>query len=353
MLAPDTLIHNRYRIVRLMGEGGMGTVYEAIDERLGYSVALKQTLVGGPAPMEHTFEREAQQLARLRHPALPVVSDFFTDEAGQFLVTSFVPGDDLAKQLAVRGKAFFLEQMLRWADELLDVLEYLHSRQTPVLHRDIKPQNLKVGKRGELILLDLGLVKDSPLPTSHARGVSSGFGYTPLEQIQGEGTDPRSDLYALAATLYHLATNHPPADALRRASYLARRQPDPLRPPREINPLLPFTFANLLIAALSLDPAGRPSSAQAMRFAMYEERTGKAKALPILQPAVERTMPIVEKAAAKPKRQSQLITALPEPTQPLPHVATRSKNKPIWYLWMAGATLAIILFGGGAWWLAA
>ncbi len=105
MLQPDTLVHDRYRIVRLLGQGGMGAVYEAVDERLGARVALKQMLARD-AGLDKAFEREARLLAGLRHPALPVVSDFFADANGQFLVMQFIPGDDLAVTLRRRDKPF-------------------------------------------------------------------------------------------------------------------------------------------------------------------------------------------------------------------------------------------------------
>src|SRR5262245_46246484 len=124
MLAPDTLIQQRYRIVRLIGQGGMGAVYQAVDQRLGNVVALKQTLVSDgaeqhAAALRRAFEREARLLAGLRHPALPRVSDYFADDTGQFLVMEFIPGNDLATMLATRGGPFPLEDVLRWAGQLL------------------------------------------------------------------------------------------------------------------------------------------------------------------------------------------------------------------------------------------
>ena len=136
VFAPDTVVHGRYRIVGPIGRGGMGAVYEAIDERLGNRVALKQTLVEGEVA-ERAFEREAKLLAGLRHPALPVVSDFFVEAQGRFLVMQYIPGKTLAELAEERGASFPVDQVLRWADELLRALEYLHGRQPPILHRDI------------------------------------------------------------------------------------------------------------------------------------------------------------------------------------------------------------------------
>jgi serine/threonine protein kinase len=141
MLEPDTLVYNRYRIIRHIGQGGMGAVYEAFDQSLSNRVALKQTFVGDTQG-NRAFEHEAQLLARLRHLALPKVIDHFVDGAEQFLVMEFIPGEDLGALLDERGAPFPVEAVLEWADQLLNVLEYLHTQLPPVIHRDIKPQNL-------------------------------------------------------------------------------------------------------------------------------------------------------------------------------------------------------------------
>src|SRR5215210_2776852 len=158
MLDPATLIQGRYQIIKKIGEGGMGAVYEAVDKRLSSTVALKQTLVRGER-LERAFEREAQLLANLRHPALPRVIDYFSEDQAQFLVMEFIPGEDLGESLEFDNPPFPLEEILRWADSLLDALDYLHSQTPPIIHRDIKPQNLKLTASGEIVLLDFGLAK--------------------------------------------------------------------------------------------------------------------------------------------------------------------------------------------------
>src|SRR5215207_10101564 len=125
----------------------MGAVYRATDEQSQRSVAIKH-LLGDTPQAQAAFEREAHLLAQLSHRALPSVVDFFSDSDGQFLVMTFVPGADLAEQLARRGEAFPLESVLGWADDLLDLLTYLHTRQPSVVHRDIKPRNLKLNAEG-------------------------------------------------------------------------------------------------------------------------------------------------------------------------------------------------------------
>src|SRR6185369_10535719 len=221
MLTEGTILQSRYRIIRQLGQGGMGAVYEAVDERLDTTVALKETLFTDEK-LRKQFEREARLLARLHHPALPRVSDHFNEGEGQFLVMQYIAGEDLAEMLTQRNAPFPQEEVLRWADQLCDALDYLHTQEPQIIHRDIKPQNLKLTARGQIVLLDFGLAKGSVGLMTAVTTSASIFGYTPnyapLEQVQGLGTDARSDIYALAATLFHLLTNVKPPDALSRAA---------------------------------------------------------------------------------------------------------------------------------------
>src|SRR5215210_3207353 len=230
MLSPETVLQSRYRIVRQLGQGGMGAVYEAIDQRLDTTVALKETLFTDER-LRKQFEREARLLARLHQPALPRVSDHFSENDGQFLVMQFIPGDDLSEMMTLKRGPFPVDQVLTWADQLLDALDYLHTQEPQIIHRDIKPQNLKLTARGQIILLDFGLAKGTAGEMSKVAGTGSVLGYTPtyapIEQIHSTGTDPRSDLYSLAATLYHLITGVTPPDALFRASAVIGGQSDP------------------------------------------------------------------------------------------------------------------------------
>src|SRR5439155_26585256 len=126
---------------------GMGIVYEAKDQRLKCSVALKQSCFSD-SRLEKAFEREARLLADLKHPALPKVMDHLTDESGQFLVMEYIPGDDLQEILLRDDRPFSIAKVMIWADQLLDALEYLHAHQPMILHRDIKPSNLKLSEHG-------------------------------------------------------------------------------------------------------------------------------------------------------------------------------------------------------------
>ncbi len=268
MIETGKILQQRYRIDKQIGQGGMGAVYVATDERFGSTVAIKETLCMDDN-YRKAIEREARLLNSLKHTALPRVSDHFLEENGQFLVMEYIPGEDLAFMLERDSKPFSVEQVLIWADQLLDALDFLHNQQNPVIHRDIKPQNLKITAKGQIILLDFGLAKGNTTDAAHHTAAKSIFGYSrnyaSLEQIQGTGTDPRSDLYSLAATLYHLLTGQPPEDALTRAMSVLSNQPDPLAPAHFIRGDIPTGFSGVLHNALDLNASARPQSASEMR----------------------------------------------------------------------------------------
>jgi len=273
MLSPETILQGRYRIVRQLGQGGMGAVYEAIDQRLDTTVALKETLFTDER-LRKQFEREARLLARLHHPALPRVSDHFSESDGQFLVMQFIPGDDLSEMMNRKRGPFPAGQVLTWADQLLDALDYLHTQDPQIVHRDIKPQNLKLTSRGQIILLDFGLAKGQAGDISRVTTSASIFGYTPnyapLEQIQGLGTDSRSDLYSLGATLYHLMTGVKPPDALTRAAALVNGQADPLVPASQANGAVAPDVDAVLSKAMAQNREQRYATAADMRNALHE-----------------------------------------------------------------------------------
>ena len=271
MIAPNTILQNRYQIIRQIGQGGMGAVYMARDQRLHSVVALKESFYSDEQ-MRRAFEREAELLANLHHPALPNVIDHFREGDVQFLVMQFIPGEDLGAMMESKGGPFSPDEVTAWADQLLDALDYLHTQEPPIIHRDIKPQNMKLTGRGQIILLDFGLAKGTAGQMTSIGASSSVFGFTPnfapLEQIQSAGTDARSDLYALAATLYYLMTGVVPPDALTRASSLVRGQPDPLKPASEVNAQIPAPVAAVLHAAMAQNPDERPQTAASIREAL-------------------------------------------------------------------------------------
>jgi serine/threonine protein kinase len=341
MLPTNTILQGRYRILNLLGAGGMGAVYEALDERLQITVALKETHSTDDR-LRRQFEQEAHLLAQLQHPALPRVSDHFVEGDRAFLVMQYISGNDVAAIIAQQPGPFPRNQVVAWADQLLDALVYLHSRDRQVIHRDIKPHNLKVTENGRIALLDFGLAKRH---SHESTGVDSGisvFGYTrcyaPLEQIQNEGTSPQSDIYALGATLYHLLTGVKPADALARATALINGRPDPLRPANEIHGAVGHELTALLNRALAQNPDKRYRSAVEFREAL--RRLGRTS----MKETVIETTSKVESCEAEHDgitvvRSARLLSTNAMPAQNKP--AQRTKGA------LFAMALVLLLFGTG------
>ena len=369
MLAANTVLQGRYRIVSQLGQGGMGAVYEAVDERLDTIVALKETLFTDEK-LRKQFEREARLLARMHHPALPRVSDHFNESDGQFLVMQYVAGEDLAAMLTQRNGPFPQEEVLRWADQLCDALDYLHTQDPQIIHRDIKPQNLKLTARGQIVLLDFGLAKGAAGQMSVVTTSASIFGYTPnyapLEQVQGLGTDPRSDIYALAATLFHLMTNVKPPDALSRASAIVNGLPDPLPLANQVTAQVSAAVAAVLSQGMSQKRDDRFATASEMRDAfrvasaqplgeaatvLIAGAAGRADAGTVLPGRAtklpgDQTSPLGSEArtlVAADATNIRKSTSTSE-TATLIQSASRGKSPRAWF----GAALLLLLIVGGA-----
>lgn len=273
-------LRDRYLVKEIIGAGGMGSIYLAEDTRLpGRLCALKEVQQDPSIPEQlraqsrKQFYREASVLARLDHPNLPKVSDYFSDEARDYLVMDFVPGQDLKRLMdraRRKGRFLPLEDVLSWTAQLLDALAFLHRQDPPVIHRDIKPSNLKITPDGLLKLVDFGLVKQM-VPDEVTVTVIQGRGtalYTPLEQYGGDTghTDPRTDLYAFGATVYHLLTNRPPTEAKQR--FL---RPTSLIPPSEVNPAVPTAVEEAVLWAMALHPDDRPQDVQELQQVLEAE----------------------------------------------------------------------------------
>ncbi len=304
-LKAGEVLRGRYKIRRIIGQGGMGSIYLADDLRLeGRLCALKEVEHDRSLPVElmrearDQFLREATVLARLDHPNLPKVSDFFSIGSRDYLVMDFVPGKDLRViMLEARHAGTFLDEqdVLNWGSQLSDALDYLHSQDPPILHRDIKPSNLKLTPSGMVKLVDFGLVK-LLAPGEVTITVLQGQGtalYTPLEQYGGDSghTDVRSDIYAFGATLYHLLTNQTPADA--RDRFL---DPGRLIPPRQINPGVSPRTEKAILWAMELHPDDRPQTVNFFR----ESLLGSYQ--PVSRPAVRPGSSITHYLHTSPER---------------------------------------------------
>lgn len=271
------VLRDRYRIKQFISRGGMGSIYLAEDLRLeGRLCAVKEIRLDlslTDETLDQTraqFQREATVLARLDHPNLPKVSDFFSEEHSDYLVMDYVPGEDLRSlMLEARQQGEFLpeQEVLAWAGQIAGALSYMHSQDPPILHRDIKPSNLKLTPNGVVKLVDFGLVKilaaqEDTITIVQGRGTAL---YTPLEQYGGDTghTDVRSDVYALGATLYHLLTNTAPIEA--RERFL---NPSVMPALRVLNPELSPRTERAVTWAMNLHPEERPQSIQAFQQAL-------------------------------------------------------------------------------------
>ena len=335
MLETGSVLKDRYLIEKHLGKGGMGSVYLGIDQTFGSKVAIKETIVHGGG-LEEAFEREARVLNRLRHGAIPVVMDYFIEGEGRFLVMQYIPGDDLSTLMERSKKPFQLEKVLEWADILCDALTYLHTQDPPIIHRDIKPQNLKLTDRQEIVLLDFGLSKAAVGSGEKSQSI---FGYTPnyapLEQVQGEGTDARADIYSLAATLYRFLTGVKPLDAVSRAT----RQPDPLAPIHQIVPSISRQVSDVIMSALAIRPENRPATAAdfraALRGAAFDDlislatgfgagdmdfSTGSSSAAPVAVVSGA-SQPAAEPSYTQPSEMPTILTGSPADS-PIPTVVT-------------------------------
>ncbi len=268
----------------------MGAIYQAEDTRLeGRLCALKEIISEPDATRERQeqiqaqFHREASVLARLDHPNLPKVSDYFLYNGRDYLAMDFVPGRDLRDLLEeARSQGQFLaeDEVLAWAGQLCDALEYLHSQDPPVLHRDIKPANIKLTPAGTIKLVDFGLVKLMVPDDNRTVTVLQGRGtvqYTPLEQYGGDTghTDVRSDIYSLGATLYHLLTAQLPLEAKQR--FL---RPGTMPTARQLNPNVSPHVEQAMAHAMAMHPDDRPSSVAEFRAELFGTRAISLRSTP-------------------------------------------------------------------------
>ena len=265
-LPPGTLLANRYEVLRTAGRGGMSTVYVArdihfrhVDRLCAVKVMVSHALDEATRTIQQTaFEREAAMLATLRHPGIPQVFDFFTLGETSYLVLEYIEGEDLERLLARSRDSIPEVTLIEWGLQILDVLAYLHAREPePIVFRDLKPSNVMLRPNGSLCLIDFGIARVfQPLQRGTMIGTE---GYAPPEQYRGIA-DPRGDLYALGATLYHLATRIDP-----------RTEPPfslTERPPRTVNPELSEGFQAVILRALAYNPSDRFPSAVTMAEAL-------------------------------------------------------------------------------------
>jgi len=304
-LERGTLLHKRYRIVEILGQGGMGSVYRAVDENLGVDVAVKENLFASDE-YARQFRLEAVLLANLRHPHLPRVTDHFViDNQGQYLIMDYIEGEDLRQRMERAGSISEQEALLIGV-AMCDALEYLHTRKPSVIHRDVKPGNVRIAPDGHIYLVDFGLaklVKGSQATTTGARAMTPG--YSPPEQYGTARTDPRTDVYSLGATLYAALTGVIPEDGLARAMDNVE-----LTPLRKRNPAITRKLAAAIEKAMAVHPEDRYQSAEEFKQALVTTNVKTQKLdgeifLPPETPAEER--------AEEPRLDRELVPPSGEP----------------------------------------
>ncbi|MBE2197727.1 MAG: protein kinase [Anaerolinea sp.] len=264
MLRPQSLLNNRYLILKRLGAGGQAAVYMAEDTRLsGKLCAVKEMSDVGLDPAERqealaAFRREAQLLATLKHPNLPTVSDSFHDQGKEYLVMDYVAGETLAQKLKQNGgRPLPTADVLNWAAQLCDVLDYLHHRPQPIIFRDLKPGNIMINNDGQVKLIDFGIARLFKAGQAKDTAAFGTDGYAPPEQYGQGQTDARSDVYALGATLHHLLTGRDPGV-----------EPFKFPPLRQLNSGVDTAVAGIIMRALQTNPAQRWPDMAAFRAAL-------------------------------------------------------------------------------------
>jgi Tol biopolymer transport system component/predicted Ser/Thr protein kinase/flagellar basal body-associated protein FliL len=255
-LTDGIILENRYQIEHLLSQGGMGAIYRGRDTKLKKLVAVKENFFQTSQGTEQ-FEQEALILARLHHPNLPRVTDHFSFNDQQYLVMDYIDGEDLWTMVEQRGSPLDEAQALDYILQVCDAISYLHDQDPPIIHRDVKPQNIKVTSKGKAILVDFGIAKVSDNENEYtrtgARGVTPGF--SPPEQYSVGGTTKTSDIYALGATLYSILTGVKPPDSISLITGKAR-----LVSPETINSKLSAEMAYVVKWAMQASQDTRPQS---------------------------------------------------------------------------------------------
>jgi len=293
-LPPGTLLNlNRYQIHDLIREGGFGAVYRAADLKLPLRiVAIKQNLIDDQDVVQ-AFDFEARILAVLDHPNMPRVTDYFFNAAGEFLVMDFIEGEDLENMVKSWGP--LTESVaIQYFSQVCDALNYLHTIhlrlpqvQGPIIHRDVKPANVRITSNGRAYLVDFGIAKIF-VPGTKSRMPAVTPGYSPIEQYEKLGkTDARSDIYALGATLYFCLTAQEPPESPARLS----KPPQPLIPPTQHNKMVTPAMERLILLCMQPYQDQRLQSAQQVRDELAKTQQRVQPTTPSPAPPLAPTAP--------------------------------------------------------------
>ena len=279
---------SRYRIVKNLAKGGFGTVYRAWDLRMNGPCALKESFDTSPAA-QHQFQFEAQVLFKLKHPNLPRVNDYFL-EGGVIpcLVMEFVEGESLFTKLQQANGPLSVEEVMGWMLQVCEALDYLHKQNPPVIHRDIKPENIMVTPQGDVKLLDFGISKVyDPAKKTASIAHAATPGYAPPEQYWKSGTDTRSDIYALGATLYALLAGKEPPESIKLSAGVTR-----MPALRSLNPAVSIMAQQTIEKAMELRPENRFQSVSDLQTALFALTTPQPVQFPPVLPPKKAAPPL-------------------------------------------------------------
>jgi eukaryotic-like serine/threonine-protein kinase len=272
-LEPGTLLLDRYLIVQRVGGGGMGSVYQAKDKRLADRLcAVKEMIELFADQSQRTkavedFKREAEVLAQLDHPSIPTVFDYFIEGGRYYLVMRWIGGGDLAEQMRLRGGVVDETAVTKWAIQICDVLHYIHTQKPPIIYRDLKPANLMLDdKSSRVMLVDFGIAR-IVRPTEKGVTAIGTMGYAPPELFAGK-VEPRSDIYSLGATMFHMLTGSDPQD---NPLLIFDFSKNPR--PRQINPNVSAEMENILMRSVAHKPEDRHASALEFMRTLEEHST--------------------------------------------------------------------------------
>jgi hypothetical protein len=314
-LAIGIVLKNQYRIVRLVGGGGMAWVYQVEELPVGSGRlwALKELRPqtqdkAEQATARKLFEQEATLLRTLDHVNIPKIADFFEDNGRACLVMEFIWGESLEKRLEATNAPLLETDVLKWAIQLCEALHYLHSRQPPIIFRDIKPSNVMVTNTGLVKLIDFGIARTYKVGKKRDTVAMGSENYAAPEQWGKGQTDARSDVYALGATMYHLLANMAPTPAF------LPSEPLPLG---NYNGALSKKTIALIEKSMARQRTGRFQSALKMRAALLDALP--TPYAPPAMPAVPQPVPRPAPPVAKPQpRPAAAAQPRPRPPQPAP-----------------------------------
>ncbi len=318
-LEPGTLLLDRYLIVRRVGGGGMGSVYQARDKRLADRLCAVKEMIelfadqNQRAKAVEDFKREAEVLAQLDHPSIPTVFDYFIEGGRYYLVMRWIGGGDLAEQIRMRGGIVEEATVTKWAIQICDVLHYIHSQKPPIIYRDLKPANLMLDdKNGRVMLVDFGIAR-VVRPTEKGVTAIGTMGYAPPELFAGK-VETRSDIYSLGATMFHMLTGADPQD---NPLLIFDFSKNPR--PRQINPAITPEMEQILAKAVAHKPEERHASALELMRALEEHSArleSRAKSEPARPSVIPRPTPAESAPIVSPSKVREPKSSYPPAVAP-------------------------------------